>query len=106
MKENLESALKNFKQAVEEARGNPIILHLDEYEEYIAGNIEKGNLEDAKYHAELLLTYYLGQNPYTPDQDVKMESSKEKDPILYQMMDAAKKMYKVGKTLEKLLKYI
>jgi len=104
MKEkNLETALKNFRNAVNEARENPLVLYLDDYEKWIAGNIELGNIGTAIYHAKLLISYYIEENPYTPEQDEIIDKRKETCQSIYQIMDASKKMYRIGQATKELI---
>jgi len=105
---SLEEALKEFKEKIDEGRKSDLILHLDDYEEFIAGNISRGDYCKAKYHIELLLTYYLGNNPFCrlPNQEKKMEEIRETEPTMYRMMDASKKMYEVGIAAKSLLRFI
>ena len=102
--EVLEKLVNEFVEAIEEAKQNPLIIHLDDYKEMIAGNIIDGKLEAAKYHAELLIGYYVRENPYKPEQDGIIAKHKENNPRVYEIFDASRKMWKIGKIAEKILK--
>ena len=99
----LEEAIKKFKAAVAKARENPLVHYLDDYENWIAGNILRGNTEEARYHARLLITYYIGDNPFTPDQEEIVDKFKDAVPEIYKIMDASRKMYYVGQATKELL---
>ncbi len=105
--QNLEKAVEKFEAAIKEARENPHILYLDDYENWIAGNIRAGNFSEARRHIVLLVGFYIGENPYSPGADDELiEIMKESAKPLYEIMDAGRKMYKVGKAAEELLALI
>jgi len=103
---NLEKAVNELETEIKTAKENPLILYLDEYECWIAGNIRQGNFEEAKYHAQLLISYYISENPFRPEQEKRMEEIKDKMPQLYEMIDAGKKMYNIGQAAKKILEFI
>ena len=103
---SLEKAVSEFESAIKNAKENPLVMYLDDYEHWIAGNIREGRIEEAKHHANLLLEYYLDQNPFRPEAEAKMEEIKDKIPQLYRMMDAGRKMYHIGQATKKILEFI
>ncbi len=103
---DLEKLVKEFRARIEEARQNPLLIDLDAYESMIAGNIEDGNLNAGRYHADLLAEFYVDENPFRPTELPKMEAAKENNPELYRAMDAAKKAYSVGLVAKQIAKTI
>ncbi|MFA5992731.1 MAG: hypothetical protein WC796_03430 [Candidatus Pacearchaeota archaeon] len=103
MKQEIETAILDFRSKIKEAKQNPLLENLAAYERLIADNIENGNLATGKYHAELLVEFYIDENPYSPDEESEMARIKDSNPRLYQAMDAGRKAYHIGKAAQSLI---
>jgi len=102
----LEQLAQEFREKCEEGRENPQLLGLHSYEDLIAGNIENGNLQFARIHADLLTGFYITDNPYRPSEDKAMADIRSKKPELYEGMDAARKAYHIGLVAQEIVEVI
>jgi hypothetical protein len=80
-----EEKLENLVKAFAEAKKNPLLIDLEEYEEMVIGNYQEGRIGECLCHADICVDFYVNENPYHP-------GKKGNSP----QFDAVKKAYELG----------